>query len=356
MKRLIAAIVAVSTLLCLVGCKKDEYTPVESTAEEKKTVVTFADGGETYEAPYELYRTLFYTYKSEFDGGDNSVWQGEGSKILIDAIQKRIFTQMTEIYSAFALCKKIGYDLYSKDVEEKIRDCIKISVEGGLLDGEKIKGYDGDYDAYLASLAEMHTNYSVQVLMFRYMIAKNAISEHYSKDSSNIPEVTREELYTFYQKEDTLRVLRLFLPSEIYSKDRADEIAASLRELEGEEAVARAMIGYTTLAGPEVENGILVTPYNLDSLLYQELTETAFSLTLGEVSDPLYTTNAGNDGYFILYRTEKSDAHFDRSYSSIVLEYIEDEIGRSTAEIAEAFRASIVMSDYLKSLDHANLK
>ena len=46
------------------------------------------------------------------------------------------------------MCKKIGFDIYSREVEDKIEENIRISVEGGSYGSSTIEGY-GSYEKYL---------------------------------------------------------------------------------------------------------------------------------------------------------------------------------------------------------------
>lgn len=70
MKRAVSLFLLLAILLSLlVGCK-EKYPKIESTDEEARVVATLSVGEGEYELKYELYRALFFTYKSEVDGGD----------------------------------------------------------------------------------------------------------------------------------------------------------------------------------------------------------------------------------------------------------------------------------------------
>ena len=174
MKKILAILLMISTILMLPSCKKGEYEPQESTEEESRVVMTLSIDGNDYEVKYELYRALFLNYKSEVDGGDSGVWSGEKKEEYVAKIDSIILDRITEIYAAFAICKRINFDVYSKDVEKKIQENIRISVEGGTYGSATIQGYDS-YEDYLAALKKANLNYSVQVLLFRYAIAVDAI-------------------------------------------------------------------------------------------------------------------------------------------------------------------------------------
>ena len=65
MKRIIATLLVLATILTVSACKKKaNYDPIESTEEEARTVMTFVMDEKEYEVKYELYRAFFLTYKS----------------------------------------------------------------------------------------------------------------------------------------------------------------------------------------------------------------------------------------------------------------------------------------------------
>ena len=111
MKRIIALLLVLASVLTLSACKK--YKPVESSEEEARTVMTLSLDGKTYEVKYELYRALFLNYKTEIDGGNPDVWTSEGKSEYVERINSLIIDKITDIYAAFAICEKI--ESYSID-------------------------------------------------------------------------------------------------------------------------------------------------------------------------------------------------------------------------------------------------
>jgi hypothetical protein len=89
MKKITALLLAVILILPLAACSK-KYEPQESSPLEATTVYTLSLDGKTYEVKYELYRALFLNFKSQIDGGDESVWQGENSEEYIDKINSTV--------------------------------------------------------------------------------------------------------------------------------------------------------------------------------------------------------------------------------------------------------------------------
>ena len=275
MKKFLAVLILISSLFTLISCSKGKYEPVKSTDEESRVVMTMQIDGEEYKVKYELYRALFLNYKSSVDGGDDGVWNGENKAQYVEKIDSMILDRITEIYSAFAICKRIGFDVYSKDVEKKISENIKISVEGGSYGSSTIEGYDS-YEDYLAALKAANLNYSVQVLLFRYAIAVDAIDTHYigtaSSDDVNINtsigeiSYSKEDVKTFYDSDNCVRVLRAnyqkaisYTPKESAQKLRAKLIAeaeGSDDPTEKEAAVFAAIMSSGNYSNAnEIQNG-----------------------------------------------------------------------------------------------------
>lgn len=372
MKRIIALLLVLASVLTLSACKK--YKPVESSEEEARTVMTLSLDGKTYEVKYELYRALFLNYKTEIDGGNPDVWTSEGKSEYVERINSLIIDKITDIYAAFAICEKIGFDLYSKDVEKQIKEYVKISVEGGSYGSKTMHGYDS-YKDYLAALKSANLNYSVQTLLFRYAIAIDAIDAHYigtaTPDEVNYDitlgalQYTEDDVRAFYNSEDCARVLRASF-QKIISYDpyetainlknkMVDAAATSSTLVDKEAAVLKAITksGYFANAA-EVENGYVIGKYNLERLYYGDMTDAVFSIGEGEVTDPISITDE-EETYYVIYRTYKTDEHFEANYNSIRYVYLRNCVGEIIHNAAEALESSAVYSDFLNNINHSEI-
>ena len=372
MKRIIALLLVLASVLTLSACKK--YKPVESSEEEARTVMTLSLDGKTYEVKYELYRALFLNYKTEIDGGNPDVWTSEGKSEYVERINSLIIDKITDIYAAFAICEKIGFDLYSKDVEKQIKEYVKISVEGGSYGSKTMHGYDS-YKDYLAALKSANLNYSVQTLLFRYAIAIDAIDAHYigtaTPDEVNYDitlgalQYTEDDVRAFYNSEDCARVLRASF-QKIISYDpyetainlknkMVDAAATSSTLVDKEAAVLKAITksGYFANAA-EVENGYVIGKYNLERLYYGDMTDAVFSIGEGEVTDPISITDE-EETYYVIYRTYKTDEHFEANYNSIRYVYLRNCVGEIIHNAAEALESSAVYSDFLNNINHGEI-
>lgn len=352
MKRyLLLPLLLLSVLFSAVGCGKSTYPPVESTAAERATVMTLTDGDRQIDIPHELYRTLFLTYRAEYDGGNAALWSEEGAEALREQINERIFSRTAEIYAVLSLAKEIGFDPYGTSADKTVEEYIKAGVEGGYIDGMSVDGYGGDYDAYLKALGSLHMNYSVHTLMLRYLVSLRAVQEYYigsldsygNTETEGVLKPTKETLSDFYYGEESARVLWVFLDAESYTAERAAAIRNAIASQGSEEAVASYMIGHTTAPGSEIRTGHVIGRYTLNASYYAEVTETAFSLSVGETSAPIATATGTEAGYYILYRAEKSAANL-AELSDLEDNYKSNEVGRRIAEKQESLKNSAKMT------------
>ena len=378
MKKIIALFLLCVSLFGLFSCRKNkdaEYEPVPSTAEEATTVITMRIGNSTYNVRYELYRALFLNYKSTVDGGDPSVWSGENKAEYVAKIDKMILDRATEIYAAFEVCKNIGFDVYSDDVDDQIREYVRISVEGGIYGNSQIQGC-GSYDAYLEALKTANLNYSVQELLFRYAIAMEYIDRYYigTVDPNDITlnmnigaiKYTKEDVFEFYDSDECARVLRAKLPKIVSSspKEAAEKLkgkleaaadsATSLKEKEYQVYVAIAHSGRFPDTG-ELETGYTLGKYSEERSYYGALTDAVFSIDIGEVSDCIEVVTEYEDCYYVVYKTEKSYEHFEENYESIKYVYLANCVGQIVYSAADTLKASAEYTQFLLNINHSEI-
>lgn len=358
MKRLLIVLLTVCLLASFVGCTK--YKPVESTEEEARTVMTLTVGDKSYDVAYELYRTMFLQYKAEIDGGNGSVWESAEKDKYINRINDIIFERIAEIYSVLHLCSELGIDVYSELVDETIEDYIKASVEGGSVDSMIFEGFDGDYNAYLEHLRKMGMNYSVQELLFRYSVASELLDEHYESKlgDDGSPSYTREDVRAFYDGEDCVRFLRAYLSTatemdaSINTPDRAERVRDGIAAQTSEYDVGTYMISQT-LAGESLRDGVTIGRHSLDPMYYSAMTEVAFSLEVGETSELIKIITGAADGYYVLYRAEKSDSHFNDCYEQIEEAFIQHVLGSALVQAKQSLLSGLTTTDVFSSLDHS---
>ena len=363
-KRLTALILLFALIftaaLSLSSCG-EKYKPVESTSEEKRTVMKISYDGEKYEVPYELYRAFFLQLKSSVDGGKNEVWTGADKDKYIKKADELVYKRIADIYAVFHLCEKADINVYSKDFDKKIQNHIETSVEGGNVDGVAYEGFGGDYDKYLAALKEMNLNYSAQALLIRYQLAYEALAKHYMGSFANdelnsdatLGEIkyTKEDIKAFYNDESrSRRVILAFLQSDYFSKEKAEEKRAKIAACSDEKAVTN-YIG--SLNGvPSVE---VIGKYTYDKFYYSELTDEVFSLEVGEATQVVTLKTDDFDGYVIAYRLDATSEFFDSNYSAIATSYLYSKFGETVENARIAIEEKITPTDTLKELDRSKV-
>lgn len=366
MKKILALLIVLTTLLTLVSCD-DGYPAVKSSAVEKQVVMTLDFDGQKYDIKYELYRALFLTLKGSVDGGDASVWTGEDKEKYVNLIDGIVKSRISEIYSVFYIAKKIGIDVYSSEYDKYVKDFIKVSVEGGYAGTTEVTGFDGDYDKYLEHLKNSFLNYSVQDLIIRYSLATEEIFRYYAGniDSEEFVEnvenghleYTRDDVLAFYNSGDCVRVIRAFLPKKYFTKERAEQIQKTILEKAdiGEDAVSAYIISNTTTGASDVKNGEIIAKHNLDRQYYAELIDTAFALETFGVSDVIDITTGGDDGYVIIYRTVKGSEHFEACYDQIKGVYVQNEVGKIIDTAAASISENLKNTDILNNIDRSTI-
>lgn len=362
MKRnVLVFLLLIATLLSLVGCTK--YKPVKSTREEAETVIQIQYDDEEYEVPYELYRTFFLNYKERVDKGDNSVWQGEDKEKYINEVDELILDSICEIYSVFHLCLKADIDPFSRKVNQSIEDYVTASVEGGYVDSMFFAGHDGDYDAYLNKLKENNMNYSVQEILFRYAVCSELLDEYYEKkvDNSGDAIFTKDDVKSFYDSDSSVRVIQQYFPlvtdidKEINTEERINNIRHEMVLRADDEYELGTYLISNSTATEELRDGLIISEYSLNPTYYKELTDTALSLSFHEVSEVIKVINGSSDGYYILYKIEKTNSHFDKCYDEIEAVFVSNLIGDELNKAKLGLIEGVTKTDALISIDHSKI-
>lgn len=357
-KKIITLFIILSVLFYLFSCS-DGYEPVESTEEEATTAITFCVGEKEYNAPYELYRAFFLQFKNEIDGGDNSVWTSDKKNEYIARMDEKIVSQLADIYTIFHIAESLGIDIYSEENEETLDEYIKASVEGGYVDALYFAGFDGDYDAYLASLKEMYLNYSAQRTLLRYSLATTLIEHHYKGDTEfdGALKYTQDDVKNFYESDNCARFIKAYFSSsnEAVNEDLLNRVHEKLTAATSEEEAALIVINSTISVGSEIMSGDIIGTHSLDPMYYAEFTDSVFDLQIGEASDIIKITTGFEDSYYIAYRASKSTKHFEENYSYIQDVYEDQLIGKTIYETKESIIKGIKFSDFISTLDRSKI-
>lgn len=365
LKKIVCIILAIACMIPFASCKKEEFYPeIPSTEEESRVVFSFKLDDEVYEVKYELYRTLFLTYKKDVDGGDNSVWTSEDKNSYVNRIDAKIIDAAANIFTVLHLAKKAGYDPFSKEVDTTIREYVKHSVDGYENGSVHIEGYNGDYQAYLDSLKTVYMNYSVQTLIYRYAIAYDNLMVHYygnvdnDNPTANMKEgaikYTDKTLEEYYKSGDCVRVLLATLDAKNITEKRAQEIRNNIASYSTETAVIKYILGNTLTTESDASSGVLIGRYTMDSSLFSTvLADAAFDLEFHETSPLItYDTDSGTY-YYVLYLTDKNDDYFKSNKDAVIASYIGNEIGRILGECKEDLLTTVTREALMGELDRS---
>lgn len=359
MKKTLSLFLILTLMFALFSCG-NPYEPVPSTEEEARTVMTLSFDGEAYEIKYELYRAFFLTYKSEIDGGDNSVWNGSDADAYIEKINKKIISSASQIFAVLHEAKKIGFDPYSASIDSKISDYVRVSVEGGAFGDTYVEG-EGSYEKYLASLKAMNLNYSVQTLLIRYSLATAALEEHYLGDKSDILdeggefEYDEDDVRDYYFGDECASYMQIFLPSHAYTATRAKEIRDTVASSSTKTDAALAMHDYSISGYDEIFDGSVVGRYELDRAYFSDLSDAIFELAAGETSEPVKIGSGKDEGYYIVYRFEANADYFGKHYDVIEESYILNVLGKSLAAAEGALASSAIKTTDYSEIIHADI-
>ena len=106
----------------------------------------------------------------------------------------------------------------------------------------------------------------------------------------------------------------------------------------------------------EIKSGYVIGRYNLDRSYFGEMTDAAFSLEEGQVSNPIEIVTDVEDSYYVLYRTYKSEEHFESEYNSVLYVYLTNYVGEISHGVAEQLKDSVLYTDGYASIIHSEIR
>ncbi len=359
MKKTTSLFLLICLLFTLISCGTT-YEPVPSTEEEERVVMTLTVDGEVYEIKYELYRALFLTHKSSVDGGDESVWSGASAEEYVNEINGIIVSRASQIFATLHEAEKIGFDPYGIEVESKIQDYVRVSVEGGSFGDSFVEG-EGSYEKYLAALKALYLNYSVQSLLIRYSLASAALEEYYLGneedpfDEGEKFEFLESDVREYYFGEECASFMQIFLYSHAYDLTRVNEIRASIADKSSKTAVAQYMINFSTAGYEEIFDGSVTGRYELDRAYFADLTDSIFALAAGETSEPIKIGSGSDEGYYITYRFAPSEDYFENHYGLVKKSFILNALGKKLSECENTLSGSSAKAPAYSEIIHSEI-
>ena len=298
-RSLTAVLLLLVLLVPLVACGSGGYREVKSKRAWRKTVLTI-DGEDV---SFELLRFFFFRNTAEVDGGDTSLWEGDGAAEMTEKALKLAVDDICELYAAFAVCRSYGIDPERDDIDELVNEYVTCDVDGGYPDGNTlVKGSGGDYDQYLEGLKELHLTDTVNRLLYRYAACLKVLDAYIQNGAEGKVSASDKDLREFLRSDDCVHANYAELQKAAYRPERALGIYEEMKAAEGNlTKLGELVTRYSPTQDPGGEYYSLYATDATDAELYSII----FSLKEpGEVSEMVEF----DDCYRIYYGMEKDAA------------------------------------------------
>ena len=338
MKKLQRALALLLTLVlllsALVSC--ESYRPRKSSKKEASEVFTLGEDTVTFEVLY----TFFRNRCEQIDGFAPAYFDGADGEAHFAAVMADAVAEIGEIYAMLALCRKAEIDPEGDMVEDKIKEYLKICVEGGQINEYTLEGA-GSYSAFLDTMKKNYSmNDAVVRLMLRSAICEDLLTEHYE----NTLRYTVDDVREFFESDDCIRIIwgsrghSVQGFTEVENLDMMKEIRRHFKNDQDRQAVQLSL---------NQTSDFYMGRNTKDNALYGELVEVAFSLAIGETSEIL---DLGSEGYFVIKRLPKLSSDLDNRYRELVPVYLTEELYNDVEETAAAALEGIVYTDFYRGL------
>ncbi len=343
-KRALFFLLALTLALTLFGCA-DEYPAVRSTKQERETVFT-VDG--EYEVPYELYRFAFLN--AMLAEGDVSKMTEDERAAAYAASDQAARKEIAYVYTVFSLCEKYELDPYSKEIDTAVKEELAESIE------MEVGGF-GDYETYLKALKESYMNDSVFRFYLRFRLCEERLTR--KMRSSGFVDEADENIIAHFLGDETVRATWIYIPYsstayENYTKEMLDELVQSAAAASDAAFVSMAQQQLQMLYMPdELAVGYYFGHYSNDPY-YEALTETAFSLSVGETSALIHS----GDGVYIVRRLAKDEAYIQSEENIELLRetYLLDHFYRVLEQERARLLTAIEEEKAYRELSYADIK
>ena len=322
-------------LLSLTACG-EKYKLRESSKKEATPVLTLGEDTVNFEVLY----TFFMNQCDKIDGFTDSYFDGAEGPARFTATLNAAVAEIAEIYAMFAVCRSVGIDPFSEDVEASIIESLKLTVEGGTMGENELYGFD-DYDEYLDYIGEkFHMNDAVNRLMIRYALCEELLMDYYETNHR----YTDDDVAAYFASDDCIRVIWVSRTEDAGMLSRTENLNIMARARE--KLVAGNHSGAIQYS-LEPTTDFYMGRHTMDDAYYSELIEVAYALAEGEVSDIL---DLGVEGLFVVKRLPKVASHLNEQHESITAIYLYDLQIARILEQADELLQSIVYTDYYNTL------
>lgn len=308
-KRLFCLVSLLALISSLSSC-----TSFDSTKEESAVVLKCAG----YDVTYEMWRyAVLKTLDDKVNAHGYEITEEFISSRKGEELNLEVLSDAQEVikslYGVFSLAKEYGIDHES----EVIKNATDLSLK------EQKSKFSSDKE-YKNALSDEHMTLSVSRTLAAFDVVYTELYD--AMIASGDIESDSSKLRDIFDSSEFIRVKELFISYERHSHDEAEAIANRvLGELRGgadfDETVKKngeSLFMFGNTDGYYICRGIW------DS----ELEDTAFSLSIGEISDVVRC----KDGFRILQRLEKQTSYIEKKEKSLTETYTEGIFRRKIEE------------------------
>jgi len=339
----LALFLTLALLLSAVGCG---YSPIKSSDEELATVLTL-DG--SFDVPYELYRFYFLSELALAEKDPATLNEQEKTAFFAE-IQKKTLEEISGVYAVFKLAKEYDIDVESREFDKYVKEGVISAVEGD----ESYLGY-GDYDTYLSEIGKAYMNDSVFRFLLRYRYAEQKLAALLR--DTDVLKSDAESVLSYMNSDECVRVSWVYIPYAVlpgYTERRLTEMAD-----EAKSATDAAFLAMTHSVVPdaytdaELDTGFYIGKYQLDPY-FEALTETAFSLELGETSSWIDS----GDGKYLVRRLPKDESYLsdDKNLPDFTEYYLLNSFYRCLSEEAARLSSTVAYASAYETLSFDTVK
>ncbi len=343
-KKRIATIVGLSLLgASLVGLvawlvisNVDEYKQYKA---ERRTVAV-CNG---YDIPYEELRfvTMYYKdYLEETHG--KGIWDDPASaETYREELSNLVTKNLNQNYIILSACRQLGISTDSKDIDNQIDEDIEALKEELAAEGI-------EYEDFLQenSMTDHYCRFTLTVNLLTSAIHETMLDQGlYRFSSKNV-----NDFMEYVETDDSyVRVIHIYIENR-EGDDPAENLAEAQRISDELQAISdfdkrlehmrtgiETSHDYSDASG----NGYYFTRGEMNEI-YEEA---AFSLEVGEVSDPIVCSG----GNFILMRLEREEDYIAQNVTTLLNNYYGVELGRYIDQFSTL--CEVAYTDYGKTVD-----
>ena len=332
---------AVLILTALTGCT--------TRAERENQRVVGESGG--FDVLYEELRFVTLLVKDAMAGEyGETIWTDptETEKYRAE-LQERVLDKLRANYLILSTCAAYGIDTDAEEADNYANEQIQKLIE------QECGGKTSKYKDYLKEnrLTDHYQRFALRVSYLESVLYYTLESGgHFPYTTANIDEFVEYVL----ESPDYARTVHVFLrndegESTEQNLAEAQKITQALRAVADPAQREEVMYGYI---GSTVNDDLSTVSkdgyYFTHGEMEEAYEETAFSLRVGEVSDPFACTG----GYYVVMRLAPEESYVMRNSATLLAYYQSAQMGLLEESRAEACR--VVLNEYGQSLDLAAME